>query len=232
MAACKCSICNSDDVKNNRLRACGVLQKEGKNFLIDVSPDIRQVALKYRMMRVDGVFLTHPHEDHIGGMNDLRSFSFLNHMKIPLILSQATLDVLQIRFDYLLDRFDVHLLKEQRGVSVIEGLKVLHFTYSQEHVLVTGFRVGDFAYVTDIKNYAESIFEDLDGVKTLVLGAIHETESRMHFSIREAIAFKERIHSVERCYLTHLSHEVDYETINRALPEGVMLAYDGLNIDV
>ena len=233
MAGCRCAVCKSEDPKNNRLRSSALLQKGGKNFLIDASPDIRAVALKYNIMHVDAVFVTHPHEDHIGGMNDLRSFSFLNDNRpVPLLLAKSTLDVLEVRFDYLLDRFEKRVLKGRQGKIVVEGLEVKFFTYSQEGMLVTGFRMGKFAYVTDIKEYKLSIYDDLDGVETLVLGAIHEEVSRMHFSISEAVAFVQKIKSVKRCYLTHLSHQIDYKTTSKTLPEGVMLAYDGLELDV
>ncbi len=233
VVGCKCSICKSKDRRNHRLRTSGLLQVSGKNFLIDASPDVRQNALEYQIESLDALFLTHPHEDHIGGMNDLRSYSFLNqNKKIPLVLSEVTLKVLNIRFDYLMDRFLIEELKEKRGQAFISGVEVRYFSYSQQGLQVNGFRFGTFAYVTDIKDYEEAIFADLEGVETLVLGAINEKESRMHFSIQEASEFKKKNPSVKRCYLTHLSHEVDYETISKALPEGVMLAYDGLELDV
>ena len=230
---CKCSVCKGNDFRNNRLRASGLLKIEELKFLIDVSPDIRFVALKYEINGIDGVFLSHPHEDHIGGMNDLRSYSFFNKDKLmPLVLSVTTDEVLRIRFGYLLDRFDRIVLKEKQGELIVDGVKVRYFSYSQQNLLVNGFRFDKFAYLTDIKEYPDSIFEDLAGVETLVLGAINENESRMHFSISEACAFKEKIKSVKKCYLTHLSHEVDYETISKRLPNGILLAYDGLEIDV
>jgi phosphoribosyl 1,2-cyclic phosphate phosphodiesterase len=233
VVGCKCSVCKSKNIHNNRLRTSGLLQIDGKNFLIDASPDIRLNALEYEIDSLDGVFLTHPHEDHIGGLNDLRPYSFLNQNKqIPLVLSEVTLNVLHVRFDYLMDRFLLETLKEKRGQAFIKGVEVRYFSYSQQGLRVNGFRFDKFAYVTDIKDYEEAIFDDLDGVETLVLGAINEKDSRMHFSIQEAIEFKKKNPSVKRCYLTHLSHEVDYETISKALPEGVMLAYDGLELDV
>ncbi len=233
VVGCSCSICKSTDLRNQRLRSCGLLSNGYKQYLIDVSPDIRFVALKYKITEIDGVFLTHPHEDHIGGINDLRPFSYLNHnRKIPLVLSETTNNMLNIRFDYLADRFEKSVLEGEMGQIFMDDLEVRYFTYSQEGLKVNGFRFDKFAYVTDIKDYAEAIFADLDGVETLVLGAINEKDSRMHFSISEACAFKAKIKSVKVCYLTHLSHDVDYETLSKALPMGMQLAYDGLEINV
>ncbi len=233
VVGCNCSVCNNCHPRNCTLRSSGLISNEGKEFLPDVSYEIRFVDLKYGITHLNGVFLTHPHEDHIGGINDLRPYSYLNHNQlIPLALSEVTNDVLRIRFDYLLDRFAYNVLSEERGQVFMSGLEARYFTYSQQGLKVNGFRFGNFAYVTDIKDYSDAIFEDLDGVETLVLGAINEKDSRMHFSISEAVAFKQKLSSVKVCYLTHLSHEVDYETLSKSLPNGVMLAYDGLELDV
>ena len=225
--SCGCGVCKSEDKKNQRLRACGLLKKGNQQFLIDVSPDIRSVLLRYQIKHIDGIFITHPHEDHIGGMNDLRPLS-----PIDMVLSENTMTTLNSRFDYLLERFKIQVLSQERGEIVIEGLQVHYFTYWQQKLAVTGFRFGKFAYVTDIKEYNPSIYDDLDGVETLVLGALHETESRMHFTLTEATAFVKKTPSVKRCYFTHLSHEVEHTTVSKTLPEGIMLAYDGLEIDV
>jgi phosphoribosyl 1,2-cyclic phosphate phosphodiesterase len=231
--SCKCSVCTSSDLKNQRLRTSGILIDGDKNFLIDVSPDIRLCALKYHITHIDAVLITHSHEDHIGGLNDLRPFSYLrNNEKIPMVLSESSEKILQIRFDYLSDRFDKEVLHENRGQIFINDKEIRYFTYLQQGMKVTGYRFGKFAYVTDIKEYEPAIFEDLEGVETLVLGAINENPSRMHFSIAEAIEFKEKIKSVKFCYLTHLSHEVDFETMKDKLSDGVFLAYDGLEIYV
>lgn len=230
--ACKCDVCTSSNLKNKRLRTSGLLQANGKNFLLDASPDIRYLSLKYQISHLDGLFLTHPHEDHIGGLNDLRPYFFIYKNKLPLFLSDSTYEVLKYRFSYLLDRFAPNIVTDKRGEISLNGLKGRYFTYSQEGVFVNGFRFGNFAYVTDIKDYDLSLFEDLEGVETLVLGAINEAHSKMHFTIKEALEFKKKITSVKRCYLTHLSHEVDHESLSKSLPEGVLLSYDGLIIDV
>jgi len=232
MAGCQCPICKSGLMKNQRLRASGIFRGAGKNFLLDASPDIRMASLKYDIRNIDALFVTHPHEDHIGGMNDLRSFTFLHKQPIKLYLSEPTLEILRVRFDYLLERFEIHVLEGARGKVEVAGVPFSYFTYHQQGMQVTGFRRGSFAYVTDIKEYDASIFSDLAGVETLVLGALHETESRMHFTISEAVQFVEQIPSVKQCYLTHLSHEVEYETMSRSLPEKVQLSYDGLEVNV
>jgi phosphoribosyl 1,2-cyclic phosphate phosphodiesterase len=231
--SCKCGVCQSSNTKNQRLRTSGLLISGNNHILIDVSPDIRLVSLKHDIAHIDAVLITHSHEDHIGGLNDLRPYSYLkNNQKIPMVLSKISEKLMQIRFDYLMDRFEKEILIEDQGQIFLNDLEIRYFSYEQQGMKVTGYRFGKFAYVTDIKEYEPAIFEHLDGVETLVLGAINENPSRMHFTIEEAISFKEKISSVKVCYLTHLSHEVDYETMSKKLPRGVLLAYDGLEIYV
>ncbi len=224
---CDCPVCLSTHKKNKRLRTSAFIEAGGKKILIDASPDIRQVALLYKMDKIDQVLLSHFHEDHIGGLNDLRPFFMKNDKPIPLYLSEETLREISSRFGYLLDRFEIKLLEDETGS--IDGFR--YFTYSQGPTCVTGFRFGDFAYLTDIKVYPEAIFHELKGVKILVLGAIHEEGTGMHFSFPEAIEFGKRSKS-PRIIFTHLAHEVDHEQGSAMLPSGFELGYDGMVFDV
>ncbi len=228
---CKCSVCMSQSFKNKRLRPSALIYIDGKKFFIDVSPDIRSMALSHNIDNIDAIFLTHPHEDHSGGMNDLRPYYLIEQKKIPVILSQHTYDVLRVRFDYLIDRFDMHIISNLTGNETICGVEYKYFTYSQGDVPVNGFRFNDFVYITDIKNYSVELFNELIGVKTLILSLNHEHGSNMHFSLEEAICFIESV-SPEKCYFTHISHSIDHDNLNFKLPIGIELAYDGLIIYV
>lgn len=229
---CKCPVCLSTDPQNQRLRASILLEEEKRKFLIDVSPDIRSVCLKFDIDRLDGIFLTHYHEDHIGGLNDLRPHFFHRKKKpIPLFLSQNTYDQVLSRFSYLMDRFAPVLLKGERGDEEGDNFPFSYFTYFQEGVPVTGYRMGKFAYVTDIKEFKEEIYKELEGVETLVISALNEVGSLMHFSVEEAVRFAQKAH-VHKCYLTHISHEMEHNRLREALPSWIQPAYDGLTIDV
>lgn len=230
VAGCGCRVCRSDNPKNQRLRSSILIRQDGITMLIDASPDVRVQALRENVTHLDGVLLTHYHEDHLGGLNDLRPYYLLNHKKrIPLVLSEPTNEVLHMRFGYLIERFTPHLLKEDRGQLGILGMDIRYFTYRQRGVPVNGFRIGNFAYVTDIKEYKETIFEDLEGVETLIVSAIHKGGSDMHFSLEEAILFGKKV-GVKKCYFTHIAHDMEHEEANQTLPEGFSLAYDGLKI--
>ncbi len=146
---------------------------------------------------------------------------------IPLYMSDETLKEVRLRFGYLLDRFDLKLL--QGEVGSVDRFR--YFTYSQVTTPVNGFRFGNLAYVTDIKSYPETIFDQLQGVKVLVLGAIHEQGSLMHFSFEEAIEFGRKT-GVERVIFTHLAHEIEHELGNKLVPKGFELGYDGMVVDV
>ncbi|MBI5272455.1 MAG: MBL fold metallo-hydrolase [Chlamydiia bacterium] len=236
---CKCPVCTSSSPRNKRLRPSGLLRLSGKTVLIDVGPDFRQQALRAGIERIDGLMLTHPHYDHIAGIDDLRIFYVRTHEPIPCLLSPQTLDELRIRYYYLFQppsegralsaQIAFHALPRVEGEIRFLGLPLVYFSYVQSGTAITGYRIGDFAYVSDIKEYDPSIFSTLSGVRTLVLSALSEAQSRVHFSMDEAIQFAKKAH-IDRTWLMHVSHASDHETLNRKLPKDIQLAYDGLEI--
>ena len=241
MIGCECAVCTSTLSQNNRLRSSGLIQIEGKSFLIDAGPDFRQQALKHKIHHLDAVLFTHAHSDHISGIDDLRAYYILHHKRIPCILSQETYEEIKLRFHYLVQphvegksfpaQLDFQILKGDTGTFVHEGIEIGYFTYFQSEIKVTGFRFGNFAYVSDIKTYSEKIFDSLQGVETLVLSALRHEPSPMHFSIEEAIAFARRV-GARMTYLTHLAHDLEHNETNALLPPDVRMGYDGLKIPV
>lgn len=229
---CKCDVCVSANGKNRRLRSSGLLNIQGKTFLIDVSPDIRGTSLAYGIDHLDGIFITHFHEDHVGGMNDLRPFFFLCDEKpIPIFMSENTFEVVSMRFSYLMNRFDIKILDGLRGKSSLHGVDFRYFTYSQQGVPVNGYRFHDFAYITDIKEYDKEIFEELKGIQHLVVSMLHERGTEMHFSLEEALNFASQAKATHT-YLTHISHHLDHDRTSAKLPKNIQLAYDGLILDL
>lgn len=230
--SCRCPSCLSKNPKDKRLRAAVLLRIGGRSYLLDPGPDIRQIGLHYKIDRLDGVFLTHPHDDHIGGLNDLRPFHFQMEKKpLPAVTSQSTWDVVSLRFNYLINRFDPLILKEERGTLRLHENDFSFFTYSQEGTFVTGYRYKDFAYVTDIKEYKETIFTDLKGVKVLVVSALHKMGSSMHFSHQEAVEFGKRV-GAKRVLFTHINHETVHDEANKTFPIGMELAFDGMVLHI
>lgn len=236
---CPCEVCNSDSPYNKRLRTSALLKIEDKKFLIDAGPDLRQQALKFKINKIDGVIFTHAHQDHTGGIDELRVYYMLYKQSVPCLMSKETYEDIRARFGYmfevqpleikLLPRLAIEFLEDNKGITEFQGIPVQYMSYEQIGMKVTGYRFGKFAYVTDIRKYDEKIFEDLKGVEILVLSALRYTPSHMHFTVDEAVEFAQKVGAKET-WLTHLAHELDYEKTNSYLPPNIRLAYDGLDI--
>lgn len=237
---CDCKVCTSSSPYNQRLRPSVLLKVGSKNILIDPGPDFRDQALKFNIKHLTAVIITHVHYDHVGGLDDLRIFYFIDKKPVHCLLSQASFDELRLRYFYQFIepkantsksvRFDYQILPKSRGEVEFHGLKIRYLTYYQGDMPVTGIRIGKIAYITDIKNFHESIFEDLKGVETLIISGLRYTDSPVHFSIEDAIKFA-KIIKPKRVYLNHIGHELDHELTNQNLPTNVELSYDGLELE-
>lgn len=230
---CSCSTCISDSPLNKRTRSCSLFEFDNKKILIDVGPDFRFQAIGHRIKTIDGLILTHTHYDHIAGIDDLRVFAFKPNPPIPVLLSEETMQDLKRRYFYLVEekspKLDFKVLEKDQNVVDFLGLKIRYFFYDQLGMQVTGYRFGDLAFLTDIKDYPNSIFETLEGVHTLILSALHWEKTRAHIGIEEAIDIAEKV-GAKRVFLTHIGHELDHEGTNEELPKFMQLAYDGLSI--
>ena len=237
---CSCAVCTSSNKKNRRLRASAYISFSDKHLLVDAGPDIRQQALLYKIRNVDALLLTHTHYDHIGGLEEMRVFNFLQQKTIPCFLSRESELAAKKLFYYLFEKgskngraftaaLNFHKLKGRSGKVVCEGLEVEYFGYSQGHMQVTGYRFGDLAYVTDIKHYDKKIFDHLQGLSTLIISALRFIPAPLQFTVDEAIDFAKKA-GAKKTYLMHLSHEVEYKHLQTLLPESFFPAYDGLEI--
>lgn len=237
---CSCEVCHSSNPFNQRLRPSVLLHIDQKNFLIDIGPDFRQQALKYHINALDGLILTHAHHDHTAGLDDIRPLYYKRTDPLPVLLSDDTAEDIQRRFDYLFipnpylqgnrTKLDLQILDNDHNEVLFEGLNIHYVDYEQGQMKVNGFRFGSLAYLSDIKNYQDSIFETLKDVKILIISALRFTVSALHFSVDEAIDFAKRV-GAEQVWITHISHDLEHEKTNALLPAHVRLAYDGLTID-
>ena len=239
LIGCSCEVCRSTDPLNQRLRPSALIRIGHQQFLIDASPDFRTQALKFGIKWLDGFLLTHAHYDHTAGIDDLRPICFLRQSPLPVLASAETARDIRLRYYYLFPsdesmkntHFDLQILPpEQMGKVLFEQLPVEYVTYLQGKMAVNGFRIGNLAYLSDVRNFAPEIFSQLQGVKDLVISALKYIPSPLHFSIDEAIDFAKQI-KAERVWLTHLSHELHYHHANAYLPPHVRMAYDGLEIN-
>jgi phosphoribosyl 1,2-cyclic phosphate phosphodiesterase len=236
---CNCAVCQSTSVFNKRLRPSVLIQVNSKQLLIDAGPDLRYQALHYQIHHLDGLLLTHAHHDHTAGLDDVRAFYLKSRSSLPILLSHETAEELKLRYHYmftkqeeemLLPKIHLHILPEREGEIAFQDVLIDYMTYKQGKMLVNGFRFGTLAYLSDIRHFSETIFEHLKGVKILVVSALRQSSSFMHFSVSEAVDFAKKI-GVESAWLTHISHDLDHHETNATLPSNVQLAYDGLEID-
>lgn len=238
LIGCSCPVCCSTESVNKRLRSSALIRLGERQFLIDAGPDFREQALRKDITKLDGLLLTHAHHDHTAGLDDLRPISFRRRTPLPVLLSHATAQDIRRRFDYLFEsgnkdyicRFNFHLLEGDAGSTIFEELPIQYVTFMQGGMLVNGYRIGNLAYLSDIRHFSPSIFDELNGVKYLVISALKNTPSPLHFSIDEAIDFANRL-KAQKVWLTHVSHELDHQQTNACLPPHIRLAYDGLEIN-
>lgn len=235
LLACKCSVCTSSSPHNKRLRSSGLLRLQEQQFLIDAGPDFRTQALKFSIDRLDGILLTHLHADHIAGLEEMRSLYYAHQKSLPCLLSRKTKKEVMRRFLYLFKGkhaapyFDLRETKGKFGDVRFEGVDLSYLTYYQGEVQVTGYRIGDFAYLTDMGQYEEKMIEHLTGVDTLVLSVLRHQTTAQHLGLEEMMHIAKKV-GAKKVYFTHLSHEIDHDALSKALPERYFLAYDGLEL--
>lgn len=237
---CTCAVCQSENPKNRRFRSSILCSIDDQRILVDCGPDFKQQALHAKIDQIDGLIFTHAHNDHTAGVDELRVFCLRSGNPIPCLLSSDTAKDLKERFYYmfeekepyagLLARFGMQLFEKERGEVVFQRIRIGYFSYRQLGMRVDGLRFGNLAYVSDIKDYPETIFNDLKGVKTLVLSALRFQPTKMHFSIDDAIAFAKKV-GAEKTWLMHVSHDLDHEIGNAYLPDNIEIAYDDLQLE-
>lgn len=228
---CSCKVCTSTDPHDTRLRSSILVRTMGLDILIDASPDFRQQAIAARLQQVDALLLTHVHYDHVGGIDDLRPFCL--NGDIPVFCRKDVDADLRRRIDYCfrdsrypgVPAFDTNIITD--GPFLVDGLKVIPVNVNHGQLPIVGYRIGNFAYVTDCKTLGEGAKERLQGLEVLILNALRHREHFAHLTIEEAVALIKEL-KPKRAYLTHFCHEAGTDGELRAsLPEGVEPAYDG-----
>ncbi len=236
---CQCPVCTSTDPKDKRLRPSAIIEKDDTVVLIDASPDLRTQLINYYNKRhIDAVLITHEHRDHVAGLDDLRPIIFTQQKPMDIYAMDRTLDALKCLFFYSfqedlypgapqfslhkigLDAFDI-------GSLHIIPIKVMH--YQME---IRGFRIDNFAYITDAKYIPPGEMEKLQGLDVLVINALRRKIHYSHFNLDEALETIQRLRP-GKAYLTHMGHYLGrHQDLLRELPDNVEPAYDGLVIEL
>lgn len=238
MIACDCKVCTSENPKNKRMRTSVLVSANGRNILIDATPELRLQCITHKVTRLDAVFITHPHADHIFGLDDLRRFNIVQHMDIPIYGTSKTLDTIRSTFAYV---FNNHLepggskprfsLMNISDNMTIEGLPIVPIEAVHGEGEVTGYRFDKFAYITDASDIPDVSLEKLKDLDVLVLGALRYIPHIKHFSIEQALRIVKQL-KPQRAYFTHMCHDIEHEEDNNKLPAGVEFAFDGLIVDL
>lgn len=235
---CKDPVCLSDNPKDKRLRSSVMVQWNNSRYIVDTGPDFRQQMLYHCVDRIDGVFFTHEHSDHVLGFDDIRPFNF-NQPTIPIYGQQRVLDAIKSRFSYFFDKelkypgapsIDVHAISDD--AMELDGCRVQPIRVYHGGLPIYGYRFGDFSYITDAKTISEKEREKLKGSRVLVVNALRKKPHKAHFDLEEALEFVEDLQP-EKAYFTHISHWLGFhEEVEKELPKNVHLAYDNLKLNL
>ncbi len=233
---CDCPVCTSADRRDQRLRTAALLTCGGTQILIDAGPDLRQQMLRARVRHLDAVLLTHEHNDHVIGLDDVRPFNFRSGRPIAVYAQQRVVEAVRHRFAYIFDdpgpglpRIELHPIDADTPVRV-NGLLIQPIGVWHGKLPILGFRFGDITYLTDVKSISSDQLQKVKGTRLLVINALRRRMHPTHLTLEEALALIEDI-GPEHAWLTHISHELGLaEEISAQLPKGVSLGYDGLEI--
>ncbi len=236
MIGCHCEVCRSADARDSRLRTAVLVQIEHRNIVIDCGPDFRQQMLRAGVERLNAILITHEHNDHVSGMDDVRPFNFMQRIDMPVYATAQVGRELRTRFAYAFEADPYPgapriLLREidARYPFAVEGIPIMPIEVMHGNLPVLGFRIGSFVYLTDVKTVSAAERQKLKGCHTLVINALHRKPHYSHLSLSEALEFVAEV-APQKAFLTHVSHTMGkYEDVKPLLPHGVELAWDGLS---
>jgi phosphoribosyl 1,2-cyclic phosphate phosphodiesterase len=235
---CKCAVCASTDPRDNRLRPSVLLHYEGRNVLIDATPDFRAQVLRAGIERIDAILLTHSHADHILGLDDIRPLNYHQGGSIPVYGTEQTFEVVRRVFQYAFDPRPSKSSSPRVTLHAIDatpfelfGRQVTPMELPHGDAPVLGFRIGTFAYLTDHNDIPDAARAQLHNLDVLFLDALRHRPHPTHSTVEKSIAWAHEI-GAKKTFFTHMSHDIGHAQTEAQLPEHIRLAYDGLQIEV
>jgi phosphoribosyl 1,2-cyclic phosphate phosphodiesterase len=238
MIACNCVVCTSSDRKDKRLRSSILVQSSRTSVVVDTTPDFRYQMLRENVTHLDAVLFTHPHKDHVAGLDDVRAFNYFQEQPMQVYANQMTIDALMREFAYAfadkkypgvpnLELNPIDLEPFSIGDIPIVPVMVWHLKMP-----VFGFRFGSFTYITDANRIEESEKEKIRGSRIIVINALRKERHISHYALSEAVALAKEL-DVPEAYFTHISHQLGkHAEVEASLPVGIHLGYDGLTLHV
>jgi len=238
MIACPCAVCTSTDKKNKRLRTSILVQSPSTTIVIDTTPDFRYQMLRIHNTKLDAVLFTHPHKDHIAGLDDIRAYNFFENKAMDVYANSLTAEALKREFAYVFaDKKypgvpQINLYTIDETPFVIGDIPVKPFTVWHHKMPVYGFQFKDFTYITDANRIDEPVKNIIKDSKILVLNALRNEHHVSHFTLNEAISIVREL-KIPEAYFTHISHQLGkHADVEKKLPKGIHLAYDGLTLTI
>jgi phosphoribosyl 1,2-cyclic phosphate phosphodiesterase len=236
MIGCDCTVCTSKNPKDNRLRSSILVQSSKTSLIVDTTPDFRYQMLRTHTRRLDAVLFTHPHKDHMAGLDDIRAFNFFSQKAMDIYANSLTEEAVKRDFYYAFaDKKypgvpELNLITIDENPFVIGDIPVQPILVYHHKMPVFGFRFGDFTYITDANRIDEDQKALIRGSKVLVLNALRKEAHISHFTLQEAVDLANEL-DIPEVYFTHISHQLGlHDTINQELPPHIQLAYDGLEL--
>lgn len=238
MIGCDCEVCTSPDPKDRRLRSSILVESENTTLVVDTGPDFRYQMLREKVKKIDAVLFTHPHKDHLAGLDDIRAFNYFMKRPIDVYANSMTEEAVRRDFYYAftdtkypgIPELNMHTIGQEP--FVVGDIPVTPVLVWHLKMPVTGFRFGKFTYITDANRIEEREKDKIKGTEALVLNALRKKEHISHFTLSEAIALSREL-EVQSAWFTHISHQLGIHTVvSQELPEGMRLAYDRLVLEI
>jgi phosphoribosyl 1,2-cyclic phosphate phosphodiesterase len=237
MVGCECEVCTSTDKKDNRLRSSILVQSDTTTLVVDTGPDFRYQMLRQQVKHLDAVVFTHPHKDHLAGLDDIKAFNYLAKKPMDIYANSLTEEALRRDFYYAFSDTkypgipELNLNTITSEAFVVGDIPIIPILVWHLKMPVLGFRFGKFTYITDANHIDDAEKEKIKGSEVLVLNALRHKKHISHFTLDEAIAMVEEL-KVPAGYFTHISHQLGkHSAVEAELPQGIHLAYDGLELN-
>ncbi len=236
VVACGCEVCKSTDIKDKRLRTSIMVQTSHNIIVVDAGPDFRQQMLRANIEHLDAILITHNHKDHIGGIDDVRAFNWIQKKPMDIYGNKSSLQVIQKDFSYAFgeDKYpgvpQINLHTITNKPFTINHDKIIPIAAFHGKMPVLGFRIGNFAYLTDASFIEPEEFDKMRGCKIIIINALRKEQHHSHFNLQQATELLQEL-GPEKGYITHISHQMGFhKEVNALLPPGIELSYDGLEI--
>jgi phosphoribosyl 1,2-cyclic phosphate phosphodiesterase len=236
VVGCNCKTCTSDNQRNKRTRCSSfVTLDSGEVILIDTGPDLRFQALREGLNRVDAVLYTHTHADHLHGIDDLRAFCQLQRKQIPLYTYGEAVQHIKAKFGYTLrdasDFWEIPVLSIHKveGAFELFGHRITPIPVFHGRTMIYGYRIGNFAYITDVSNIPDESFALLQGLDLLLIDCLRVDKHPTHINIEQSLQYVGQI-KAKQSVLIHMTHDLEYQSLTDTLPNNVAVGYDGLKL--